>query len=67
MEEILATDAMSVSTLAARVGVHPQTIRRWESRGLTPLRQRVGSRLYRVYMPSAEGIARRLLAERKRN
>jgi DNA-binding transcriptional MerR regulator len=66
MEEILAADAMSVSTLAERVGVHPQTIRRWEARGLTPLRQQVGGRLYRVYLPSSVEVGKRLLAERRR-
>jgi DNA-binding transcriptional MerR regulator len=58
-------DAMSVQTLADKLGLSVSTVRRWERRGLTPLRQQVGSRLYRVYLPSAVEVGKRLLAERR--
>jgi DNA-binding transcriptional MerR regulator len=66
MEHFCPPDALSVRTLADRLGISVQTVRRWESRGLTPLRQQVGGRLYRVYLPSAVEVGRRLLAERPR-
>ena len=38
---------MTISAVAARIGVHPQTLRRWECEGLIPpATRRFGRRVY---------------------
>jgi excisionase family DNA binding protein len=39
---------LTVKDVAARIGVHPETIRRWERRGvIAPATRRRGMRVYR--------------------
>jgi DNA-binding transcriptional MerR regulator len=60
----MKTTFVTVGVLAERLGVSASTVRRLERRGLVPLREQRGTRLYGA---EAIGVARRLLAERKRN
>ena len=61
-------ELLSPAAMAVACGVSASTIRRLEKDGLSPLRQRVGARLYRAYLqsdiPKARGLTRRL---RRRN
>ena len=60
-------DLLTVSALAKALGISAQTVRRLEARGLAPLRDQHGVRLY---LPSAIGqakaLTRRLRSRRRR-
>jgi DNA-binding transcriptional MerR regulator len=62
-----SADLLSVSGLAAAVGVSPSYIRKLEAKGLAPLRSEQG---YRLYLPGsiekARGLVKRLNRRRRR-
>jgi DNA-binding transcriptional MerR regulator len=66
-EKSPTADLLSVSGLADAVGVSPSYIRKLEAKGLTPLRNQQG---YRLYLPGsierARGLVKRLNRRRRR-
>jgi DNA-binding transcriptional MerR regulator len=63
-----SADLLSVSGLAAAVGVSSSYIRKLEAKGLTPLRSDQG---YRLYLPGsvekARGLVKRLNRRRRKS
>jgi DNA-binding transcriptional MerR regulator len=64
----LSPDLLSVRGVADAVGISPSYVRKLEARGLTPLRNQQG---YRLYLPNAvekaRGLVKRLNRRRRRS
>ena len=61
--KVLTPDLLTVRGLADQLGVSVQTVRRLEGRGLSPMRNQMGQR---VYLPGSISKARLLLKRRRR-
>ena len=60
-------DLLTAGNLAEILGVSLQTVRRLQGRGLTPLREPNGDRLYLPgAIPKAKALLRRRLARRRK-